>query len=911
MKKVYSLLLILAVLCSNLTIVSYGAGATDATVLYDDFTDRTVPYEVSGFKYENMTITPNWDGDPYGTFTYLLQGIQQDNSGTVTYYGENFSGKVLSVVGIYEQPLVGDLTGGWGDYTGMASKLPIKIYFGDTLDTLKLYEPEGFKGGGAGNSMYVEYFISAIPQGTKYIKLEMPAWNDDRHDRRRIGRVEVTGDTTRLNNMLPPIPDIYANALTATDEEKFGKYILYDTLNRTVPYYSLKGMSYNTSSPLNLPYYGPTTGVLQRASDTVDGSIIYENADFGNRMLSVLSTYYRDLVVKYNGETAHMWDYWQNFAREIPVEIYAGDSIESLKRISPTHFMVDGVGNDMAVEYMVEKLPADTRYIKLTLSAKNRDPYWQNAIRRVTVSKDNDAVIGTYAAEYDMDFDGTWEQEGFTVSGSPDYTFRDKEGTSVYNPVAGGTAMAKASVAYLPGSKVTMLHAAYSRTDNRLLGVALDTKEMNGDSTNLTAIIQNLPENPEDLLFKTIFCAGLDSLMPLTDNSYPYKAMEEEWHAYHSVNIASPALRSDVYGDNIAVKAFVPGFERVSMGTLHQPDAENTGAGGYYKLFANNLIPNADGYVEANFPAYDYPYGPLTITIDAVSGDYTKRYYLQLYNEAGVRWQNGAADAPTPVHAEGMKLAFTDDFDQPLSIATAHEDGLYYTHTLGWVNPDDPEGPLIGTTDFGGAGFKNYNSGENPFAQKDSYLRIRAMKNKKEGGYSSGLLSSEHNNRKTLSHVYGYWECRILCPPGKGTWPAFWLLSTKSTVTGPVNGSEIDILEGYGKALHTPTQAWHLWAIKEEDGDGNQNWFNLSENGMLDIAQSFHTYAGKITEDYTYFYIDDVEVYKVPTMEEAKVPMFFLINLALEEVWDIDLQEYDQAVDMYVDYVRVYVPADQ
>jgi beta-glucanase (GH16 family) len=56
--------------------------------------------------------------------------------------------------------------------------------------------------------------------------------------------------------------------------------------------------------------------------------------------------------------------------------------------------------------------------------------------------------------------------------------------------------------------------------------------------------------------------------------------------------------------------------------------------------------------------------------------------------------------------------------------------------------------------------------------------------------YSSRLVSKK-------SFRYGTFEMRAQLPRGRGTWPAFWLLSAKKPLNWP-NDGEIDIMEHVG-----------------------------------------------------------------------------------------------------------------
>ena len=72
-----------------------------------------------------------------------------------------------------------------------------------------------------------------------------------------------------------------------------------------------------------------------------------------------------------------------------------------------------------------------------------------------------------------------------------------------------------------------------------------------------------------------------------------------------------------------------------------------------------------------------------------------------------------------PPAAQGMTLVFADDFKGPLSISSTNPKATYYDHK-----------PPGGWQDFSTHTFTGHESPKNPFAQVDSYLRIRASESR-------------------------------------------------------------------------------------------------------------------------------------------------------------------------------------
>ncbi|MGB2810048.1 MAG: hypothetical protein WBC22_20075 [Sedimentisphaerales bacterium] len=133
---------------------------------------------------------------------------------------------------------------------------------------------------------------------------------------------------------------------------------------------------------------------------------------------------------------------------------------------------------------------------------------------------------------------------------------------------------------------------------------------------------------------------------------------------------------------------------------------------------------------------------------------------------------------------------------------------------------------------------------------------------------------------------------------------------------------ELDIIEAYGgegprqpNAFDTYMVCPHCWeqgetgkAIEKKAFDGLHNPIRMRKFGIPSTwFEALHTYGCKITETYTIYYCDNIEVGRHETLPlSKKSPFFFLINLATGGGWPVDLSRYDGLADMYVDYVRVY-----
>jgi hypothetical protein len=384
------------------------------------------------------------------------------------------------------------------------------------------------------------------------------------------------------------------------------------------------------------------------------------------------------------------------------------------------------------------------------------------------------------------------------------------------------------------------------------------------------------------------------------------------------IRVSAPPYGSDIDGKgNTTVTFSAPGMTKVKVMCWQQPTPANPNKWGHDQVVAANVKLDADGNGSFDFPADEFPNGPITIRIYA-KDDQAKQDVceLQLYNQGGVVWNQGIPKTDPP-GADGMQLLFSDDFDGPLSISADGTDAKYESHKTGGG-------------DFSGWPFSNNEGDNNPFAQEGSYLRIHATK-KANGQSSSGILSSAHEDG---GGVYAsapcYFECRFLAQSAPGTWPAFWLL-TKNCLekNQPPNSGcdELDVIEAYGgQGPGNPNfpgyaATTHYWNQKDANGkplgsaDGLQVGYEAKNIPMMDLGSdstwstTFHTYGVKITKTDTTYYFDNMPVFQHSTKGmSANQPLWFLINYAIGGIsgWKIDLDRYNNSTDMWVDYVRVY-----
>jgi len=157
-----------------------------------------------------------------------------------------------------------------------------------------------------------------------------------------------------------------------------------------------------------------------------------------------------------------------------------------------------------------------------------------------------------------------------------------------------------------------------------------------------------------------------------------------------------------------------------------------------------------------------------------------------------------------------------------------------------------------------------------------------------ELGYASGRVMT----RDRFAQRYGYFETRVRYSPGRGLWPAVWLL--------PADRSwppEIDIMEALG---HEPAVAYQTIHSAAQDRQGIKVDLNASDSG-------YHRYGVMWGPKTIETYVDGVKTGAFKTPADAHKPMYLIVNLAVGGHWP----GYPDAstkfpATMDVDYVRAW-----
>jgi len=235
-----------------------------------------------------------------------------------------------------------------------------------------------------------------------------------------------------------------------------------------------------------------------------------------------------------------------------------------------------------------------------------------------------------------------------------------------------------------------------------------------------------------------------------------------------------------------------------------------------------------------------------------------------------------------------FRLVFAETFSN-LSVS-AHGPGTRWIAHTPWLG------------DFGDAQFVDPRPGF-PFGADRGGFRIE-MRKTADGGWQSGLLASVDAAGKGFSQQYGYFEMKAKLPAGPGVWPAFWLDSISSP-TSDDPSIEIDVIEHYGQFPANYNSTVTVWPKIDQ----TKKWsvMNINDVPAGSLASGFHTHGVLVSPDWTIFYFDRGEKWRVPTPPEHKRPLMILVDLGLGGGWPIDHTPTPSY--MHITSIKAYAPA--
>lgn len=226
--------------------------------------------------------------------------------------------------------------------------------------------------------------------------------------------------------------------------------------------------------------------------------------------------------------------------------------------------------------------------------------------------------------------------------------------------------------------------------------------------------------------------------------------------------------------------------------------------------------------------------------------------------------------------------------------------------------PDPTKWKLVENgSGFGNRELEYYTRRPSNIHQDNGNLVIAARRESFTGpdgphSYTSGRIESKGR----FEMKYGRIEARIKMPPGRGIWPAFWMLGANYDQIGWPACGEIDIMENVGGEPGEIHGSLH--------GPGYSGANPLSGTYTLPkrerFSEGFHVFAIEWEPQVVRFYVDDV-LYETQTADSVPAgkrwafdhPFFVVLNVAVGGYWPGDPDATTPFPStMLVDYVRVY-----
>jgi beta-glucanase (GH16 family)/glycerophosphoryl diester phosphodiesterase len=214
--------------------------------------------------------------------------------------------------------------------------------------------------------------------------------------------------------------------------------------------------------------------------------------------------------------------------------------------------------------------------------------------------------------------------------------------------------------------------------------------------------------------------------------------------------------------------------------------------------------------------------------------------------------------------------------------------------------------------DTGGHGWGNHelqyytNADTNNVKVQNGRLTIRALKQQRESNtWTSTRLISKYKG----DWLYGRIEVSAKLPPGRGMWPAIWMLPTDWEYGGWPTSGEIDIRENVGYKPDSVYFSVHTESFNHTIGTQKTTGIALPDNRTV-----FHLYAIEWNKEEVVFFADDKAVLRFQNTGKGFKEWPFdkrfhlLLNIAVGGDWGgaMGIDEKLSSGIMEVEYVRVY-----
>lgn len=187
-------------------------------------------------------------------------------------------------------------------------------------------------------------------------------------------------------------------------------------------------------------------------------------------------------------------------------------------------------------------------------------------------------------------------------------------------------------------------------------------------------------------------------------------------------------------------------------------------------------------------------------------------------------------------------------------------------------------------------------------------LKLKALRQKMDDReYTSARILTKDKAEFT----YGKIEIKAKLPPGRGLWPAIWMLGTGISVVNWPDCGEIDIMEHVGYEKDSVLGTIHTKAYNHIKG--------TQKSKKIFVANpydAYHLYSIEWTPEYINFFVDNTPYNHISNEHKTKdewpfdSPFFLILNIAvggnLGGKEGVDPSIFPGIME--VDYIRVYTP---
>jgi beta-glucanase (GH16 family)/polyisoprenoid-binding protein YceI len=291
---------------------------------------------------------------------------------------------------------------------------------------------------------------------------------------------------------------------------------------------------------------------------------------------------------------------------------------------------------------------------------------------------------------------------------------------------------------------------------------------------------------------------------------------------------------------------------------------------------------------DADILQTDFGITPIKVAGGAVKAKNRLRIHFDIRARSQ---QNASASA-----ASDPKWAVTwsDEFNGPNGAPPDPKKWIFETGGNGWGNHE----------------LEYYTSRSENVRQENGDLVIEAIKQPFIGadGVRRDYTSARIATAGRFSQKYGRFEARIKLPPGRGLWPAFWLLGDNCKTVGWPRCGEIDIMENIGSEPAVNHGSMH--GPGYSDGHALTAIYTLASGRFSD---GFHTFSIEWQPSVVRFYVDG-HLYETRTPADIPGrrwvfdhPFFIILNVAVGGDFPGNPDASTAFPQrMQVDYIRVY-----